>query len=64
MAMYQFEATMSFSDILDIEADSYEEACALALEEAESYYPVTSGGYSMPWDDVRIDCTIYPDEEE
>lgn len=63
MAMYEFEATMLISDILDIEADSYEEACALAMEEAESYYAVSVAGYSMPWDSVKVDCTVYPDEE-
>jgi hypothetical protein len=64
MGNYQFEITMGFSDIIDVEADSYDEAVEIARREAEDYYVVAPAGFSLPWDDVQADCISEPDEED
>lgn len=64
MGEYQFEMIASISDIVTVDADSYDEACALAQEEAEAWYAVAPAGYSMPWDHVDVQCIAEPDEEE
>ena len=64
MGEYKFEMIASVSDIITVDADSYDEAYNLAMEEAESYYPVAPQGYSVPWDHVAVDCISEPDEDE
>lgn len=63
MGEYQFEFIASVSDIIDVEADSYDEAVALAREEAEAFYAVAPQGYSIPWDNIDIDCISEPEDE-
>ena len=64
MGEYQFEMAATVSDIITVEADSYDEAYGMAMEEAESYYPVAPAGYSVPWDYVSVDCISEPDEDD
>lgn len=64
MGEYQFEVSMMVNDVITIEADSYEEAESLAQEKAEEFYPVTPGGFSIPWDDVTVYLISEPDEED
>ena len=54
MANYEFEIIMALSDLIDVQADNVYEAENLAKEMAESYYPVTPAGYSLPWDNIDI----------
>ena len=57
MANYQFEIVMAVSEIIDVEADDYNEACNQARYVAEGdYYCVTPEGYSIPWDNVDYQC--------
>lgn len=64
MGEYQFEVIMSYSDIVTVEADSYDEALSLAQEEADSYYPVAPAGFSDAWDNVEVTCISEPDDSE
>lgn len=65
MGEYQFEIQMGFTDVIDVEADSYDEAVEIARRDAEDYYVVVHHlGYSLPWDDVQADCISEPDEED
>lgn len=64
MGEYQFEVQMGFTDIIDVEADSYDEAVEIARRDAEDYYVVAPAGFSVPWDDVDVVCVSEPDEDE
>ena len=64
MGTYQFEVMMGFTDVIEIDADSYEEAVEVARREAEDYYPVYPAGFSGSWDDIEVVCIQEPDEEE
>ena len=65
MGEYQFEVTLTVSEIVDIDADSYEEALAEAQDIAESgFYVVSPEGYSIPWDYSDVSLLSEPDEEE
>lgn len=64
MGLYQFEISMSFNDVIEIEADSYHEAEGAAREEADAYYPVYPQGFSGNWDYVDVVCIDEPDEED
>jgi hypothetical protein len=65
MGEYQFEVMMGVSELIDIEADSYDEALAQANEIAESgFYCVSPDGYSIPWDSIDVTCIAEPDEED
>ena len=54
MANYQFELIMALSDLVDVEADSKEEAIAEAESLAEEYSALVPDGYSIPWDNVDV----------
>lgn len=64
MGEYQFEVQMGFTDVIDVEADSYDEAVQIARRDAEDYYVVAPAGWSLPWDDIEVDCISEPDEED
>lgn len=64
MGEYQFEMIASVSDIITVEADSYDEAFMMAQEESDAYYAVVPTGFSVPWDHVEVNCISEPDEEE
>ena len=64
MGEYQFEVQMGFTDIIYVEADSYDEAVEIARRDAEDYYVVAPAGFSVPWDDIEVVCVSEPDEEE
>lgn len=65
MGRYEFEVVLSVSELLDIDADSYDEAMAQANEIAESgFYCVSPDGYSIPWDHADVTCIAEPDEED
>ena len=64
MGKYQFEVQMGFTDVIDVEADSYEEAIVSARRDAEDYYVVAPAGFSLPWDDIEVDFISGPDEED
>jgi hypothetical protein len=64
MGEYQFEISMVVSDVITVDADSYDEAESLAHEEAQGYYAVTPAGFSVPWDNVDSYMISEPDEEE
>ena len=64
MGEYQFEMSASISDIITVEADSYDEAYSMAMDEADAWYAVAPQGFSMPWDHVGVDCISEPDEDE
>ena len=55
MGNYQFEVNFTLSELIDVEADSYDEAMDMVRDEADAYYPVAPQGYSLSWDDIRID---------
>ena len=63
MAEYQFEFIASMSDVITIDADSYDEAYDMATQEAHSYYPVHPVGYRFDWDNIDLICTAEPEEE-
>lgn len=64
MGEYQFEMLATVTDIITVEADSYDEAIDLAREEADSWYAVAPAGYSVNWDNVDIDFVSGPEEDE
>lgn len=64
MGSYKFEISMSFNDVIEIEADSYVDAENQAREEADAYYPVYPAGFAGSWDYVDVVCIDEPDEDE
>lgn len=54
MPSYTVYVNAEFSDSIEIEADSEEEAGELALEEFESNYMVVNS-YALSWDNVYVD---------
>jgi hypothetical protein len=62
MAEYQFEVTFGCSEIVDVNANSYEDACEMARERAHAFYPVNPDGYSFEWDNIEVFCITEPDE--
>ena len=56
METYRFHVNMSISDVIEVEADSYDEAYELAHVEASNGYSVlTPAGYSACFDDIQIE---------
>lgn len=64
MGTYQFEMIASVSDIIEVEADSFDEAESMARNEADAYYPVAPAGYSFSWDNVDLECISEPYDED
>ena len=65
MAIYRFYANMSFSEEIEVEADSYDEAFDLALAEASNGYSVlTPERYSACFDDIQIEDSYIPEDDE
>lgn len=54
MANYEFEINLTISDMMDIEADSVQEAMDEAHRRADEYQAIVPHGWSMPWDNVDI----------
>lgn len=64
MGTYVFEFNASFSDTIEVEADSYEEALAEANAEVEYQYHVVAGGLSVGWDYSDLTCIEEPEEDD
>ena len=63
MATFNVVVSFSYDTDYTIEADSYEEAEQLALEEAEEWKPYSSDkGYTDFWHDVQIESVTTDDE--
>ena len=64
MGTYSFEGVMTVCDTTTIEAESYEEALEEARQQFEDqFYSVTPHGYSMPWDNIEVNCIFEPEED-
>ena len=62
---YRFYANMSFSDEIEVEADSYDKAFELAHVEAMCSYSVyTPTGLTAPWNDIQIEDSYIPEDDE
>lgn len=62
---YRFYANMSFSDEIEVEADSYDEAFNLAHQKAsEGYSFFSPEGYSGYFDDIQINDSYIPEDDE
>ena len=65
MATYRFYANMTVSEEIEVEADSYDEAFDLALAEASNGYSVLNpSGYSGYFDDIQIEDSYIPEDDE
>ena len=63
MATFNVVVSFFYDTDYTIEADSYEEAERLALEEAEEWKPYSSNkGWTEFWHDVQIDSITTDDE--
>jgi hypothetical protein len=62
MATYVFEALMTLSELIEVEADSYDEAYDLALDGADEFNVITPSGYAIPWDYIEINDHELPEE--
>lgn len=62
--MPRFEVSLSatISDVIEVEADSYEEAERLA-EDSWDCLPLASAGYTTGWDMIQIDDVQCLDED-
>lgn len=61
MASYTFEVLMTISELVDVEADNYDEAYELAQQEAEGFYACSPDGFSIPWDNIELIDYDIPD---
>jgi len=62
MAIYKFEVNLTLSELIEVEADSYDEAMDKATEEADAFYAVAPEGWSIPWDYVDLNDYEIPEE--
>lgn len=60
MPSYTVYVNAEFSDSIDVEAESEDEASELALEEFEANYMVVNS-FALSWDNVYVDSV---EEEE
>jgi hypothetical protein len=51
---YRFHVNMSMSDVIEVEADSYDEAFELAHVEANEYSVLVPGRFTAQFDDVHV----------
>lgn len=59
---YRFYLNMTFSDEIEVEADSYDEACDEAsIKGSQQYSVLTPDGWSTPFDDFQIEDSYIPD---
>jgi hypothetical protein len=63
MATWNVQVEASFSDMIEVEADSYDEACEAAVDEFESNYMVVNS-FALPWDNVYADSATEEEEDE
>lgn len=63
MATYEVQIEAYFSDTVEVEADSEDEAMALAVNEFESSYTVVNS-WGLPWDNVEATSVECLDEDE
>ena len=63
MGSYQFEVNFTLSELIDVDADSYDEAMDMAMDEADAFYAVAPQGYSISWDNIDVDCISEPEED-
>jgi len=66
MGTYTVYLEAYFSDSVEVEADSYNEAEDMARQEFENDYSVYSanGGYTISFDNFEISSVDEPDEED
>ena len=66
MGTYTVYLEAYFSDSVEVEADSYNEAEDMARQEFENDYSVYSanGGYTVSFDNFEISSVDEPDEED
>ena len=63
MATWVVQIEASFSDTVEVEADSYDEALQIAESEFYNEYQVING-FGLPWDDVQAVEATNMDEDE
>lgn len=63
MPSYTVYVNAEFSDSVEVEAESEDEARELAVAEFEQNYQVVSG-YGLSWDNVYVDSVEEDDEDE
>lgn len=61
MASYRVTVMGTFEDVIEVEADSEDEAQSLAIDEFESTYQVVTG-FSVPWDNCEATYIEIEDE--
>jgi hypothetical protein len=66
MARYEVEVIGYFSEVIEVEADSYEEADSLALQDFESNNSPHSSRHNWldSWTHTEIESSICLDEDE
>lgn len=62
MPRYEVQIGAYFSDTVEVEADSEDEARGLAVAEFESDYTVVNT-YGLPWDNVEAESATELDED-
>jgi hypothetical protein len=62
MATWVVQIEASFSDTVEVEADTWDEAMENAVREFESDYTVVNQ-YGLPWDDVQATEANEMDED-
>lgn len=62
MAYYEFAAELFISELIGVEADSYDEAFDLAMEAAIEYDCINPEGFSIPWDNIDLNDFLIPEE--
>ena len=63
MAHYEFSVELTVSEIIDIEADSYDEAYDMAMEQAHEFTCLSPEGYAVSWDYVDMNDYLLPEED-
>lgn len=62
MATWTVQIEASFSDSIDVEADSEDEALEIAVDEFEANYTVVAS-YGLSWDNVEAVSAECEDED-
>jgi len=64
MKTYRFYANMFTSQEIEVEADNYDDAFDLAYARANDNYRVLAPIGSYYFDDIQIEDSDYPDDED
>ena len=64
MATFEFEILSTFSDVVTVDADTFEEAQDEAYQQADDYTVLLPGGYSSPFDDTQVSLLSGSEDED